>query len=131
MRISVSRLLPAHSLDRTTGFYAALGFETLFREDVPSGYLVLRREAVMLPFVRQGPGTPSGDAVSFRINVDDLERCHAEWRAVLAAAAAPRLSAIRTTRAGREFALVDLDGTSLRICQRPAAIHSLAVPLAE
>jgi catechol 2,3-dioxygenase-like lactoylglutathione lyase family enzyme len=127
MRISVSRLLPAQSLDRTTVFYAALGFETLFREDLPGGYLVLRRDTVVLSFVRQGSGAPSGDAVSLCINVDDLERCHAEWRAVLVAAAAPRLGAIRRTRAGREFALIDLDGTSLRICQRPAARHGLAV----
>ena len=131
MRISVSRLLPAHSLDRTTRFYAALGFETLFREDVPGGYLVLHREAVMLPFARQGSGAPSVDMVSFRINVDDLERCHAEWRAALVATAAPRLGAIRSTKAGREFALVDLDGTALRICQRPGARHGLAVPRAE
>jgi hypothetical protein len=118
MRISANRLLPARSLDRTAGFYAPLGFRTLFREDVPGGYLILRRDAVTLSFVRQGGEAAARPAASFHINVEDVDRCHADWGAVLVAAGAPRLGAIHTTTAGREFALVDLDGTSLRVSQR-------------
>ena len=121
MRIAASHVLPAHSLDATSGFYGALGFETLFREDLPMGYLVLRREAVTLPFVRQPLPSRNRKATSFRITVDDVDQCHAAWGAVLTAlAAAQRLGAICTTRTGREFALTDLDGTALRVCERPA-----------
>ena len=121
MPIWASRLLPARCLDATTGFYAPLGFETLFREDLPGGYLVLRRDAVTLPFVRQRTRLSGGEPVSFRISVDDVERCHADWRGVLAASAAQRLGELCTTTAGREFALLDPDGTSLRVCQRRVA----------
>src|SRR4051795_13584078 len=119
MRIAATHVLPAHSLDATSGFYGALGFETLFREDLPIGYLVLRRDAVTLPFVRQRLRSRIGEAASFRISVDDVDLCHAAWGAVLTArASAQRLGAIRSTRTGREFALTDLDGTALRVCER-------------
>jgi hypothetical protein len=131
MPIGASRLLPARCLDATRGFYAPLGFETLFREDLPGGYLVMRREAATLPFVRQRRCVSPGDPVCFRINVDDLEQCHADWRAVLTASAAQRLGEICTTAAGREFALLDLDGTSLRVCQRQGATSRTAAPPVE
>lgn len=118
MPICVCRPLPARNLDATTGFYAPLGFETLFREDLPGGYLVLRRDAVTLPFVRQRTLATTAEPVSFRISVDDLERCHADWREVLAASATQHLGEICTTSAGREFVLLGPDGTSLRVSQR-------------
>lgn len=121
MPICATRLLPARCLDATTDFYAPLGFETLFREDLPGGYLVLRRDAVTLPFVRQRMRVSGGESVSFRISVDDVERCHADWRGALAASAPQRLGELCTTTTGREFALLDLDGTSLRVCQRSVA----------
>lgn len=122
MPIWASRLLPARSLDATLGFYAPLGFEALFREDLPGGYLVLRRDAVTLPFVRERKRASGGEPLSLRISVDDVDRCHADWGAVLAASAVQRLGAIRTTAAGREFALLDPDGTSLRVCERHVAL---------
>jgi hypothetical protein len=118
MPICVSRPLPARNLDATMGFYAPLGFETLFREDLPGGYLVLRRDAVTLPFVRQRTLAIVAEPVSLRISVDDLERCHADWRAVLATSASQRLGEIRMTSAGREFVLLGPDGTCLRVSQR-------------
>ena len=121
MRISANRLLPARSLDRTADFYAPLGFKTLFREDLPGGYLILRRDAVTLSFVRQGCEAAARPAGSFHMNVEDVDRCHADWGAVLVAAGAPGLGTIHTTTAGREFALVDLDGTSLRVTQQRQA----------
>jgi hypothetical protein len=118
MPICVSRPLPARSLDATMGFYAPLGFETLFREDLPGGYLVLRRDAVTLPFVRQRTFATIAEPVSFRMSVDDLERCHADWRAVLATSASQHLGEICTTTAGREFVLLGPDGTCLQVSQR-------------
>src|SRR5688572_3504610 len=100
MRIAASRPLPARCLDATAGFYTPLGFETLFREDLPGGYLVLRRDAVMLPFVRQRQGAGGCAPVSFHINVDDVDRCHADWGAALAPSGTQHLGAICTTTAG-------------------------------
>jgi hypothetical protein len=125
MRIAASHVLPAQSLDATSRFYGALGFETLFREDLPVGYLVLRREAVTLPFVRQRLRSRTRATTSFRITVDDVDQCHAASGAVLTARpAAQRLGAICTTGTGREFELTDLDGTALRVCERTARRES-------
>lgn len=112
--------LPARDLDATAAFYARLGFEQDYRDP---GWMILRRGDVVLELYPDPDVDPASTAGSCCLRLDDaagfLEACRAAgvpetdqgW---------PRVHALRREASGMDIgALVDLDGSLLRVVQNP------------
>ena len=112
--------LPARDLSTTARFYADLGFEEAYRDEY---WMILTRASVMLEFFPDPHVDPATSGFSCCLRLDDadafLEVCRAAglpettqgW---------PRLHPLHEEASGlRIGALVDLDGSLLRVIQNP------------
>jgi len=112
--------LPSRDFDATSRFYGSLGFAETWRDE---GWMILRRGGLVLEFFRHPGLDPAGSAFGCCLRLDDVD---AFFAAVLAAgvpeAAAGWPRAHRPRReawGGTVGALVDPDGTLLRLVQGP------------
>ncbi len=110
--------LPARDFEATALFYAKLGFEEGWRDD---GWMILSRGDLTLEFFPHPDLNPWTSSFSCCLRVDDLDSLYA---ACLAAGlpettcGQPRLHPpVIEDWGGRIAALIDLDGTLLRLIQ--------------
>lgn len=110
-------LLPSRSLPATKAFYERLGFVG----DVVAGgtYAMLRRGDLELHFFLHAELRPATSDFQCYLRVGDARSLHREFAQLsLPGAGIPRLSPIEAKPWGvLEFAVVDPDGTLLRIGQ--------------
>jgi catechol 2,3-dioxygenase-like lactoylglutathione lyase family enzyme len=108
--------LPARDFAATAAFYGRLGFSESFRGD---GWMILKRGGLELEFFPHPDLAPADSSFSACVRVDAPDVLFAEWQgAGLTAdpASIPRLTGFfRPTDAPRMFALVDPDGSLLRV----------------
>lgn len=110
--------LPSRNFSKTEEFYSNLGFERVFRDE---GWMILRRGGIELEFFPHPDLEPLASWFSCCLRLDDIESfCHSCRVAGIAESDTgyPRLQPL----SNREFelrmaALVDLDGTLLRLIQ--------------
>ena len=110
--------LPSRDFAATAAFYAALGFAPAYRSD---GWMILTRgplEVEFFPWLDLDPYTSNASAC---VRVDDLEGLLSAWRSAGLTDnphAIPRLTGItKLPGVPRMFALVDADGSLLRILE--------------
>ena len=110
--------LPSRDFAATAAFYATLGFQPDFRDD---GWMIMTRGPMELEFFPWHDLDPHTSSASACVRVDDIEGLLAEWRnAGLTenTRAIPRLTGIeKLPGVPRMFALVDLDGSLLRVLE--------------
>jgi catechol 2,3-dioxygenase-like lactoylglutathione lyase family enzyme len=112
--------LPSRDFDLTSAFYAALGFEQSWRDE---GWMILKRGAIQLEFFLHPAVDPASSWFSCCMRMDDLDGFYA----VCVAAGIPdkrdgwpRLHPPKVEPwGGRVAALIDPDGTLLRLIQNP------------
>ena len=111
-------LLPSRAFDATIAFYAALGFETVAREDA---WLVLRWGEVRLEFVLApgtDPATSDAMCVLRLADVDALERAIRRAGVEESVQGFPRLHPVRRESTGLRIGhLLDPDGTQLTLVE--------------
>ncbi len=112
--------LPAHDLGATTAFYDALGFTRTYGDD---GWLVLTRGDLVLEFFHDPDVDPATSGHSCCLRLDDVDAFHRVCRAAGLRETTlgwPRVHAPRLEASGMTIgALVDLDGSLLRLVQNP------------
>ena len=110
--------MPSRDFDATQAFYAALGFTRTYRDD---GWMILSRGDIKLEFFTHPELDPAASWFSCCLRVDDLDALYT----VCTGAGIPdqrtgwpRLHPPRVEPwGGRVAALIDLDGTLLRLIQ--------------
>lgn len=114
-------ILPSRDLDVTTTFYERLGF--VVRRDHTEPYLIARRGGWELHFFQHPDHDPyTSHFMCFLWTSDG--RLFADWQRLgLPSAGIPRLQPVGTDhhRGFHEFALIDPDGTLLRVGTRLTA----------
>lgn len=115
-------ILPSRDLAETATFYGRLGFELASRhpaEGTPS-YQIMRRGTVELHFFAHPELNPAASDFMAYIRADDPDAWARQLAALdLPAAGIPRFVDIEDKPWGtRELALVDPDGTLIRIGRR-------------
>jgi hypothetical protein len=110
--------LPSRNFDATAGFYATLGFVSTWRDP---GWMILERGGLKLEFFAHPELDPLTSWFSCCLRLDDLDAFYTGCKAAglpERREGQPRLHAPRTEGwGGRVGALVDLDGTLLRLIQ--------------
>ena len=110
--------LPARNFDATIAFYGRLGFAVGFHD---AGWLILNRGALELEFFPHPGLVPRDSWFSACIRVDDLDGLLASWRKAGLPdddRSVPRLTgAVKLPDVPRMFALVDEDGSLLRVLE--------------
>lgn len=116
----VTANLPAKDLAATAEFYGRLGFEVAFGDD---GWLILLRGELEIEFFPYPDVDKWSSNFSACVRVGDPEALHREWSAVglpTDSRSIPRITEFfRPGDAPRMFALVDLDGSLLRVMADP------------
>lgn len=114
--------LPARDLGATSAFYTALGFEEHHRDD---GWMILTRGGITLEFFPAPDVDPASSDASCCLRLDDAESFIDVCRAAGLPETSrgwPRVHPLRREASGLAIgALVDPDGTLLRLVQNPAA----------
>jgi len=115
-------ILPMSDPAATRALYARLGFAVV--DATPQGeapYLIAERDGAELHFFHAPDLDPQRSAYRCYLEVDDVDLVYDEWSAqVPAGRHHPRLVPPEDTPWGlREMALVDGDGTLLRLAARP------------
>ena len=110
--------LPSRDFEATSRFYAALGFDETWRD---AGWMILRRGDLMLEFFPYPDLDPLTSSFSCCLRVDDLDGFYAQCVASglpETTLGQPRLHPPRIWDwGGRMAALIDADGTLLRLIQ--------------
>jgi catechol 2,3-dioxygenase-like lactoylglutathione lyase family enzyme len=110
--------LPARDFDATVAFWARLGFGVDYCDD---HWMILSRGTMTVEFFPHPQVDKWSSWFSACIRVDDLDARHAEWAALdlpTDPRAIPRLTGIlHQPPVPRMFALVDADGSLLRVLQ--------------
>lgn len=108
--------LPARDFGATADFYGKLGFVVDYRDD---GWMILSRGALVLEFFPHPEIDKWSSWFSACIRVDDPDALLDEWQGIGIPSdntAIPRLTGFfKPGAAPRMFALVDLDGSLLRV----------------
>jgi len=108
--------LPARDMAGTSAFYAKLGFTEQFRDE---GWMILSRGPLVLEFFPHPDCDPKTSWFSACIRVDDPDALLAEWQGAGLPSdhrSIPRLTGFfKQGAAPRMFALVDADGSLLRV----------------
>jgi catechol 2,3-dioxygenase-like lactoylglutathione lyase family enzyme len=119
--------LPSRDLAATSAFYARIGFVEGFRDD---GWLILDRHGITLEFFPFAEVDPGSSWFSCCLRLDDVD---AFFEACLSAGIPltdrgwPRLHRPEVEASGlRIGALIDQDGTLLRLIQNPESSQSAA-----
>ena len=114
--------LPSRDFAATQGFYAALGFATVFRD---GGWMILARGPLEVEFFPWPDLDPFQSNASACVRVDDLESLLTDWRRSGLTdnpRAIPRLTGVvKHPGVPRMFALVDADGSLLRVLENGGA----------
>jgi len=107
--------LPASDMGRTAAFYAALGFETVFRSD---DWMIMLRGQLELEFFSFPDVEKWTSSFSACIRVDDLDNLYIAFQQAGLSENPrdiPRLTPpVKLPGVPRMFALVDADGSLLR-----------------
>jgi catechol 2,3-dioxygenase-like lactoylglutathione lyase family enzyme len=114
----VAPILPARSLAETRAFYERLGFTTVgWWPHASGGYAILVRGGLELHFFTFADLSPRDSYAQCYWRVPDVDALHADFaRLDLPAEGMPRLTPVEEKPWGvREFALVDPNGTLVRI----------------
>lgn len=110
--------LPSRDFELTSRFYAALGFVEGWRDE---GWMILTRGDLTLEFFPYPDLDPKTGNFSCCLRLDDLDAFYAVCKAAALPEqcwGAPRLHAPAVEASGlRLGALIDLDGTLLRLIQ--------------
>ena len=110
--------LPSRDFEATTRFYAALGFEQRWRDEA---WMILERGGCWLEFFHHHGLDPLTSWFSCCLRLDDLDGFYAACKAAgveEGTKGQPRLHPPRTEEwGGRAGALIDPDGTLLRLIQ--------------
>jgi len=111
-------LLPSRSMARTLAFYQRLGFQGRVLGE-GNAYAILERGSVEIHFFLHEALVPAESAFGCYIRVLDVEPIHrAMATAQLPQRGIPRMDALAVKPWGmKEFAVVDEDGSLLRIGQ--------------
>ena len=114
--------LPSRDFAATVSFYGALGFGTLYRDP---GWLILTRGTLLLEFFPYADLDPARSSFGSCLRLDDLDAFSDECVAAgipERPTGFPRLQVPRVESSGlRIGALLDPDGSLLRLIQSPAA----------
>src|SRR5690606_17947598 len=115
--------LPARDFAATSEFYARLGFVETFRDE---GWMILRRGDLVLEFFPHPEVDPWSSWFSACIRVDRPDDLLEEWQRSSGLPAdhkaIPRLTGFfKHKGAPRMFALVDLNGSLLRVIDNVSA----------
>jgi catechol 2,3-dioxygenase-like lactoylglutathione lyase family enzyme len=108
-------VLPCRDLAAAIAFYSALGFT--LAEEFEGGYAILEVGPHELHLAACDPFDPAQSLVAVYLRVADVEAWHARALGLgLPASGIPRLHPLENKPWGlREFALIDPDGTLIRI----------------
>ncbi len=113
--------LPARSLSATSRFYAVLGFQEAYRDEY---WMILTRDGVTLEFFPDPQIDPGSSGFSCCLRLDDAQTFLQVCRAAGLPEAThgwPRVHPLHLEASGLHIgALVDLDGSLLRVIQNPA-----------
>ena len=108
--------LPARDMAETAGFFARLGFAEAYRS---AEWMILRRGTLEIEFFAHPDCDPRTSWFSACIRVDEPEALLKEWQGAGLPAdhlSIPRLTGFfKPPGAPRMFALVDLNGSLLRV----------------
>lgn len=112
--------LPARDFSATAAFYAALGFTEQYRDE---GWLILVRDSVVLEFFPYADLDPAASGFSCCLRLDDVDAFFAVCRGTglpETTVGRPRIHRPVIEASGlRIGALIDPDGTLLRLVQNP------------
>ncbi|MGO3934276.1 BLMT family bleomycin binding protein [Rhodopseudomonas pseudopalustris] len=112
--------LPSRDFDATIAFYERLGFRAGFRD---TGWMILEREGLVLEFFAYPELDPLTSWFSCCLRLDHLAEFYAQCKAAGIPESAngnPRLHAPKAQECGGIMAaLIDLDGTLLRLIANP------------
>lgn len=114
----VAPILPARDLADTRAFYERLGFNAVgWWPQAFGGYAILTRGDLEMHFFSFTDVSPHDSYAQCYWRVDDVDALHADFsRLGLPGSGIPRLTAVEAKPWGtREFALVDPNGTLVRI----------------
>jgi catechol 2,3-dioxygenase-like lactoylglutathione lyase family enzyme len=110
--------LPSRDFEKTSRFYAALGFSESWRD---AGWMILRRGELTLEFFPHPELDPLTSWFSCCLRLDDLDAFYTSCKEAglpEGRGGQPRLQAPRVEAwGGRVGFLVDLDGTLVRLIQ--------------
>lgn len=110
--------LPARDFESTASFYSTLGFSETWRD---SGWMILKRGSLTLEFFPHPQLEPARSWFSCCLRLDDLDAFYAASKAAgipEATTGFPRLHPPGIEDwGGRTAALIDPDGTLLRLIQ--------------
>jgi catechol 2,3-dioxygenase-like lactoylglutathione lyase family enzyme len=114
---TVAPILPSRDLDAAALFYGRLGFEVAGRYPPPDDYLILRGHGLELHFFAFPEHEPARCYAGVYVRFADVDGLHARFaQAGLPDGGIPRLIPPEDKPWGmREFALIDPDGSLLRI----------------
>ena len=108
--------LPSRDFDATAAFYAQLGFAVDFRND---GWMILSRGDLEVEFFPHPDMDPGSSCFSACVRVDDPDQLHNDWSKPGLPSdrtAIPRMTGLfKLPDAPRKFALIDPDGSLLRV----------------
>jgi catechol 2,3-dioxygenase-like lactoylglutathione lyase family enzyme len=112
--------LPSSDFAASSTFYARLGFAEAFRDE---GWMILTRDGLTLEFFPFPDVDPTSSSFSCCLRLDDVDAFYEVCRAAglpETRRGRPRLHPPRLEESGlRIGALVDPDGTLLRLVQNP------------
>ncbi len=109
--------LPSRNFHQTQEFYASIGFITSFQD---AEWMILERQNIALEFFLHPKLKPLKSWFSCCLRLDDLDGFFANCLAakiVESDRGAPRLHAPHSSGSMKIAALVDIDGTLLRLIQ--------------
>lgn len=111
-------ILPSKSIDDTVAFYRQLGFEGGAHPH-DTKYAMLRRGSIELHFFAHKELVPAESYAGCYVRVTDVESIFQQFsEAALPKAGIPRMEKLENKPWGlREFAVVDLNGSLIRIGQ--------------
>ena len=116
--------LPSRSFDATVAFYSGLGFTPVFRDE---DWLILSRGGLFLEFFPYPDIDPATSSFGSCLRLDDVDTFYAQCRERGIAETTmgwPRVQPPRIESSGlRIGALLDPDGTLLRLVQNPMVPH--------
>lgn len=114
--------LPSRSFDVTIKFYEPLGFMIVFRD---SGWLILGREGLILEFFPDPDLDPATSSFGSCLRLDDVDAFYRRCRGAgipETTVGWPRIHPpVREDSGMRIGALLDPDGSLLRLVQNPSA----------
>ncbi|MBA8877609.1 bleomycin resistance protein [Phyllobacterium myrsinacearum] len=107
--------LPSSDFEKTARFYADLGFSEDYRGD---DWMILERDGVVLEFFSYPGVDPLSSSFSCCLRLDDVDGFYGVCKAAgipEAVMGQPRLHPLENEDWGRMGALIDPDGTLLRL----------------